>query len=307
MTTALTVRNADIDLDTLQRTAKMLVASNFFDTKGAVEVAIAQIATKIIAGSEFGFGTFASVNGIHVIQGKPAIGAGLMATAVKRSGRYDYRVKTLTDEVCEIEFFEREGGKRESLGVSTFTRADAVKAGTQNLNKFARNMLFARCISNGIKWFCPDVFSGSVYTPEELGATVNEEGDVIDVTPTVRNQPQPEPEKPVHRAPPQVEPEVNFYAAETEPQPAPQQPAPTPPTKPTGNLITDGQRKQLMMLGTNLYGADKWDDERPKLITVFTNGRSKHTADLTTTEAKTLIDDIAKRLRERPAPQRAAA
>ena len=52
MTTALTVRNADIDLDTLQRTAKMLVASNFFDTKGAVEVAIAQIATKILAGSE---------------------------------------------------------------------------------------------------------------------------------------------------------------------------------------------------------------------------------------------------------------
>ena len=299
MTTALTVRNADIDLDTLQRTAKMLVASNFFDTKGAVEVAIAQIATKIIAGSEFGFGTFASVNGIHVIQGKPAIGAGLMATAVKRSGRYDYRVKTLTDEVCEIEFFEREGGKRESLGVSTFTRADAIKAGTQNLNKFARNMLFARCISNGIKWFCPDVFSGSVYTPEELGATVNEEGDVIDVTPTVRNQPQPEPEKPVHRAPPQVEPEVNFYAAETEPQPAPQQPAPTPPTKPTGNLITDGQRKQLMMLGTNLYGADKWDDERPNLIKWATNGRAIHTADLSTAEAKTLIDDIAKRLRER--------
>ncbi len=299
MTTALTVRNADIDLDNLQRLAKILVASNFFDAKGSSEMAIAQVATKILAGREFGFGEFASVNGIHVIQGKPAVGAGLMATAVKRSGRYDYRVKTLTDSLCEIEFFERENGKRESIGVSTFTRDDAVKAGTQNLNKFARNMLFARCISNGIKWFCPDVFSGSVYTPEELGATVNEEGDVIDVTPTVRNQPQPEPEKPVHRAPPQVEPEVNFYAAETEPQPAPQQPAPTPPTKPTGNLITDGQRKQLMMLGTNLYGADKWDDERPVLIKWATNGRAIHTADLTMAEAKTLIDDIAKRLRER--------
>ncbi len=299
MTTALTVRNADIDLDNLQRLAKILVASNFFDAKGSSEMAIAQVATKILAGREFGFGEFASVNGIHVIQGKPAVGAGLMATAVKRSGRYDYRVKTLTDSLCEIEFFERENGKRESIGVSTFTRDDAVKAGTQNLNKFARNMLFARCISNGIKWFCPDVFSGSVYTPEELGATVNEEGDVIDVTPTVRNQPQPEPEKPVHRAPPQVEPEVNFYAAEPEPQPAPQQQATQPPTKPTGNLITDGQRKQLMMLGTNLYGADKWDDERPVLIKWATNGRAIHTADLTMAEAKTLIDDIAKRLRER--------
>ena len=55
MTTALTVRNADIDLDNLQRLAKILVASNFFDAKGSNEMAIAQVATKILAGREFGF------------------------------------------------------------------------------------------------------------------------------------------------------------------------------------------------------------------------------------------------------------
>ncbi len=286
MTTALAVRNEGIDLDNLQRLAKILVASNFFDAKGTGEMAIAQVATKILAGREFGFGEFASVNGIHVIQGKPAVGAGLMATAVKRSGRYDYRVKTLTDSLCEIEFFERENGKRESIGVSTFTRDDAVKAGTQNLNKFARNMLFARCISNGIKWFCPDVFSGSVYTPEELGATVNEEGDVIDVTPTPRTQaPQP--------ATPPEEPEVDFRAE------------PEEEVKPT--RITDKQRRQFMMLGTSLYGADVWVDKRPELIKWVTGGRATHTNDMTTEEAQKLIKGLDDKVQARDAERAVAA
>lgn len=29
-------------------------------------------------------------------------------------------------------------------------------------------MLFARAISNGVKWYCPDVFAGPVYVPEEM-------------------------------------------------------------------------------------------------------------------------------------------
>jgi hypothetical protein len=29
-------------------------------------------------------------------------------------------------------------------------------------------MLFARAISNGVKWYCPDVFCGPVYVPEEM-------------------------------------------------------------------------------------------------------------------------------------------
>lgn len=60
--------------------------------------------------------------------------------------------------------------------------SDAAKAGTQNMGKFPRNMLFARCISNGVKWFCPDIFLGApVYTPEELGATVDDDGTVVEL------------------------------------------------------------------------------------------------------------------------------
>ena len=41
-------------------------------------------------------------------------------------------------------------------------------------------MLFARAMSNGVRWFTPDAFNGNaVYTPEELGADIDIEGNVI--------------------------------------------------------------------------------------------------------------------------------
>ena len=33
-------------------------------------------------------------------------------------------------------------------------------------------MLFARALTNGARWHCPDVFGGAIYEPEELGAKV---------------------------------------------------------------------------------------------------------------------------------------
>lgn len=169
------------DLEVVQRTARLLAVSGFFDAKGDTAQAIAQVATKILAGRELAFGPFAAVNGIHIIQGRPAVGANLMAAAVKGSGRYDYRVRKLDDAEVAIEFFAvAPDGKRESLGVSTFTAKDAKAAGTKNMDKFPRNMLFARAMSNGVRWYCPDVFGGNaVYVPEELGAEVDGDGNVI--------------------------------------------------------------------------------------------------------------------------------
>jgi hypothetical protein len=124
----------------------------------------AQAIVKIQAGSEIGIPPFAAMSGIHIIQGKPTIGAGIMAAAVKGSGKYDYRVLQQDEKACIIDFYQ---GK-DKIGTSTFTIEDAKKAGTKNLDKFARNMLFARAMSNGVKWFTPDVFSGPVYVPEEM-------------------------------------------------------------------------------------------------------------------------------------------
>ena len=173
---------SDVNVDELKRIGTMLALSGYFETAQARDVAVAQMCVKVMAGRELGFGPFASVNGIHVIKGKPAVSANLMAAAVKANPRYDYRVRQMDNEAARIEFFEIVDGKRESLGISEFTRADAKAAGTQNMDRFGRNMMFARAMSNGVKWYAPDVFNGSmVYVPEELGASVDGDGNVIDV------------------------------------------------------------------------------------------------------------------------------
>lgn len=124
----------------------------------------AQAIVKIQCGNELGIGPFQSMSGIHIISGKPTIGAGVMAAMVKGSGKYDYKVLEANEKVCKLEFYE---GKV-SLGTSSFSIEDAKKAGTKNLDKFPRNMLFARAMSNGVKWYTPDVFAGPVYVPEEM-------------------------------------------------------------------------------------------------------------------------------------------
>ena len=162
-------------IDDLQRLGEFLSKSGFFeDCKQA-----AQACVKILAGAELGFPAFSSICGIFLIKGKPAIGANLMAAAVKRSKRYDYRVTELSDKICRITFFDR----TQEIGISEFSAEDAAKAGTQNMGKFPRNMLFARAMSNGCRWFTPDIFLGApVYTPEELGATVDEDSSVIEIS-----------------------------------------------------------------------------------------------------------------------------
>lgn len=146
--------------------AKTFAESGMFtDAKQA-----GQAFVKIQAGQEIGLPPFASMSGIHIIQGKPTLGAGVIASAVKGSGKYDYRVKEMSDKICSIDFLQGD----EILGNSTFTIEEAKKAGTKNIDKYPKNMLFARAISNGVKWFCPDVFSGSVYVPEEMQNTTED-------------------------------------------------------------------------------------------------------------------------------------
>lgn len=140
--------------------SKMFVESGMFtDAKS-----VAQAFVKIQAGQEIGLAPFASMSGINVIMGKPTFGAGVIASSVKGNGKYDFKVLKLDDKECSIDFYQ---GK-EKIGNSTFTIEDAKKQGTKNMDKFPKNMLYARAMSNGQKWFCPDVFQMAVYVPEEM-------------------------------------------------------------------------------------------------------------------------------------------
>ena len=175
-------------MDDAERAARAMSASGFFaDTKLA-----AQAVVKILAGAELGFGPFASMTGVNIIQNKPVLAANLIAAAVNRSGKYHYRVVTMTNSECVLDFFE---GK-EKIGTSKFTMEDAGLAGLagkDNWKKYPKNMLFARAISNGQKWFVPDAFNGAtVYTPDEMGASEDAEGNVVGL-PVIEAQINPDP------------------------------------------------------------------------------------------------------------------
>lgn len=173
----------------------------------------AQAVVKVLAGRELGFGPIASMTGINVIKGKVAVGANLMAASVKRDPRYNYHVAEMTAERCELVFFEQEI----EIGRSVFTIEEARAAGVGSakppgkpasmLQMFPRNMLFARAMSNGVRWYCPDACGGSpVYTPDELGAvTDGETGTLIEM---------PQAPAPEHPAPPIIPGDANQAIAE---------------------------------------------------------------------------------------------
>jgi hypothetical protein len=130
-----------------------------------------------MAGQELGFGPIASMTGIYIVKGRVTLSANLMAAAIKRHPHYTFRVKEHTAQVCTIDFIE----DGEVIGTSTFSMQDAQDAGlagSETYKKFPKNMLYARALSNGAKWYCPDVFGGGpIYTPDELTDRVHYDAD----------------------------------------------------------------------------------------------------------------------------------
>lgn len=160
----------------LQTAATAMHASGFFsDVKTQ-----AQAMVKVMAGAELGLPPFASMSGIHIIQGKPVLGANLIATMVKNSGRYDYRVLQRDAKACVIEW--RENGR--GVGNSSFTIDEAQVAGLagkDNWKKFPSDMLFARALTRGARTYAPGIFGGApVYTPDEMGVDTDEDGHIIE-------------------------------------------------------------------------------------------------------------------------------
>lgn len=184
-------------IDDLQRLARLFSASGLFGRSSNPDSHMAECAVKILAGAEAGFSCFASISGVTCINGRPGFGANLLAQAIKRHPLYDYRVLEKTDQVCRIKFLT---GKEE-LGIETFTMAMAERAGLVKgagpWKQYPEAMLFARCLSAGMRTHCPDALGGATaYTPEELGAQgdIDENGVVVT---TVE-------ELPPHRSPQRV-------------------------------------------------------------------------------------------------------
>lgn len=170
---ALTVRPpAQLSMAETMSLAEAFARSGFFKDASDSSKAV----VKILAGRELGIPPVAAMTSIYIVEGKVSLSANLLASLVKRHPLYDYHVDEQTAERCEITFYE-DGAE---LGQSIFTMEDAKLAGVSgkfNWTHYPRNMLFARAMSNGVKWFCPDVTSGApVYTPDEMGQAENEDG-----------------------------------------------------------------------------------------------------------------------------------
>ena len=151
----------------------------------------AQAVVKILAGRELGLSPLQSMTDIYMVNGKVALQAKLIASLIKKSGKYDYHIDKLDEQECIVSFYQVNEAK-EKMGDSSFSIKDAARAGIVNKEvwkNYPRNMLFARAISNGARLYCADIITA--YTPEEVEdiksgvieaksevITINKEGEV---------------------------------------------------------------------------------------------------------------------------------
>lgn len=147
--------------------SKIAQESNNFGIRHPSEAAV-----RIMYGLELGLSPYQSLMGITVIQGKPTMAANTVAAMVKRSGRYNYKIVRWDATACELEFYEH----GQMCGSATFSIDDARRAGLikggGGWEKFPKAMLFARALTQGARAYCPDVFLGGIYTPDEIDDTL---------------------------------------------------------------------------------------------------------------------------------------
>jgi hypothetical protein len=178
-------------VDDLARLARVFAASGLFGRAGNQDTQVAECAIRLMAGMEAGFSPFASATGVHIINGRPAFSANLLAQSVRRHPDYDYRVLEKTAKICRVRFLSR----GEVLGEELFTIEMAERAGllkNPTWRSYPEAMLFSRALTAGMRTHCPDALGGSsAYTPEELGAS-----DVVPVTVTEPAPPAPAPTPP---------------------------------------------------------------------------------------------------------------
>ena len=156
--TSLQIRVSNVE--ELKALARVFAVSGMFGNNSSDQT-LAKCAVQLMAGMEAGFTPFASITGIYVISGKPGFSAQLLAQAIKRHPHYDYRVLEKTDAGCTIRFLS----DGEILGEERFTMEMAKRAGLTSgpWKAYPEAMLFARCLTAGMRTHCPDALGG--HTP----------------------------------------------------------------------------------------------------------------------------------------------
>ncbi len=168
--------------------AKMLADSGLLPA--AYRKQPANLLYAIEYGQMLGLSPMAAITQIHVIEGKPTASSALIAGLVRRAG---HKLEVSGDDATATARLTR--GDDGSVFEVTWTLARAKTAelsGKGNWKKYPAAMLKARAITEACRDGASDVLFGVIYTPEELGADVDEEGTPLQMgeAPRVDEQPK---------------------------------------------------------------------------------------------------------------------
>jgi hypothetical protein len=129
-------------------------------------------------GRALGLDVVTTITTIHVIKGKPSQSADLMLSRAREAG---HRVRIKSErERCVVSIIRHDDPEDEN--VIEWTLDDAKTAllypgkSDSNWAKYPRAMLRARAIAECVRAACPEVLHGAIYTAEELGARVDDNG-----------------------------------------------------------------------------------------------------------------------------------
>lgn len=167
-----------VEWNMLKEQAAMVVKTGFLPKAiDTPEKAIA-IALK---GRELGIPMMQAFAHIHVIQGKPCISSELMLALIFKNC-HGAVVNYISNELdkCVIQA-KRPGGRDATF---SFTIEEARKAGLLNKDSWKNYpgaMLRARAVAIVARALFADAIMGCSYTPEEMGAEVDDEGEVINI------------------------------------------------------------------------------------------------------------------------------
>lgn len=124
-----------------------------------------QVLTLMLVAQSEGRHPASAAKDYHLIKGKPSLKADAMLARFQQAGG-SVRWNERTNDKVSATFAHAQGGEV----TITWTIEDAKRAGlanNDNYRKFPRQMLSARCISEGVRSVYPSVISG-FYTPEEV-------------------------------------------------------------------------------------------------------------------------------------------
>ncbi|MGP6175389.1 hypothetical protein [Corynebacterium sp. A21] len=157
-----------------------------------------------------------ALTSIHVIEGKPSASSDLMAAMVRKAG---HKLRVWDDGDTAHAHLIRHDDPDFTFE-ATFSMADAKAAKLENKDnwkKYGPSMRLARAISKVVRMGAQDVMAGNIYTPEELGADVDAEGNPLPQKMTATRQDQPAP--PVPSVPQQPQDQASRLMAHIQQQP----------------------------------------------------------------------------------------